>query len=417
MSLIPWGSEFPVSGNIPNILDSIVHRLRPVRSVIRTLFNITFLFEDSTLLIIPVRVLQSAHACQALRNYLANPTNPLPDDLYFLKAGSAIVSIQVVYEPEDPDPFFVIFKADFTYDTLHLKAEAIVRSPEPVMLTIQEGELRQVYIKNGFIALVTETEAKFTVYCARFQGANELITGWALQTELTALCEIDIQPPALYFFKPEGLFGCSLDHSGRRRFPRPLVPVISDPVVSIQSPSQFLVFSKATREISEVTGRKAKAIVRLDGQNDYQAMVVLGNRAFAVADEAIDTCDVVTGEIVTSMAVPKTEKWIVSLEESYGLVFVGTKSFTISKAEVGPYIALYAPKGVLLGELKKARYQVGTVAAAILMMANRSGYLAAMINKDDIAVECRKQSPPGSLQEHVRPVLMKLHDLLQNKPT
>jgi hypothetical protein len=32
--LLEWGREFPVSGNIPQLLDTIVNRFRPVRSVV-----------------------------------------------------------------------------------------------------------------------------------------------------------------------------------------------------------------------------------------------------------------------------------------------------------------------------------------------------------------------------------------------
>jgi hypothetical protein len=66
MTRIPlqeWGREFPVSGNIPQLLDSIVHRWKPIRDGIWTLYYLSVLFEDSSLLIVPVRFLQSVQCC------------------------------------------------------------------------------------------------------------------------------------------------------------------------------------------------------------------------------------------------------------------------------------------------------------------------------------------------------------------
>jgi hypothetical protein len=124
----------------------------------------------------------------------------------------------------------------------------------------------------------------------------------------------------------------------------------------------------------------------------------------------------VSGEVIARTEVAKTKKWIIGVNGSYGAVFIGSKAFTVSRAEVGPYITLYGNRGLIVSELKKAKQTVGTVAAPVLMMANRSTYLAAVLNADDIASECRRRSSPGTIQEHVRPTLLKLHDLLLNKP-
>jgi hypothetical protein len=247
----------------------------------------------------------------------------------------------------------------------------------------------------------------------------EPVMRWALQCEFEGHFDVGIEPPALYFINPSGLYGCSLDHSGRRRFPRPLVPVIRKPVIRVRSLNLSLVFNPDTKEVLEVMGRALRrfSLLAYDGTASYKALVALGNRIFGAAEESIDTFDLVSGELIDSVAVPKTEKWIVSLEKSYGAVFVGTKSFTVSRGEVGPFINLYGPSTQVMAQLQKAKDRVGTVAVPILMMANRSTYLAAVLNQDDVATECRKQTAPGTIQEHIHPTLMKLHDLLLNKPT
>jgi hypothetical protein len=414
--LVEWGREFPVSGNIPQLLDTIINRFRPVRTVIRTLYHITFLFKDSSLLIIPVKFLQSLPACQTLRSYLLNPTNPLPETLFHRPPPQfSIVSLQIVYDLDQSDPFFVLFRDNFTYDVLRITPEAVLPEPETMLLTMQEGTLRQVSVQSGLIALMTETDGKFTVYCAKFHLLDP-ISGWSLQCELDSECEVDIQPPCIYFWRPDGLFGCSLDQTGRRRFPRPLVSVLGGSVVRVQTFGQFLAYDNATREIVEVYGKNKKVCTTLAGEGEYCDMVLLGNRLFAVGKTEIAVFDVVSGECVGQVGVPRTEQWIISANRSYGAVFIGSRAFTVSKAEVGPYISLHGSRGLIVSQLKKAKEAVGTVAAPVLMMANRSPYLAAVLNADDIAAECRRRGAPGTIQEFVRPTLLKLHDLLLNKP-
>jgi hypothetical protein len=281
---------------------------------------------------------------------------------------------------------------------------------------MQEGQLRRVTIQSGLIALMIETDGKFPVYCAKFNLLNP-ISGWALQCETDSECELDIQPPCLYLWRPDGLYGCALDQTGRRRFPRPLVPVMTGAVVRVETLGQFLAYDNVTHEIVEVYGKNKRVCTTLAIANvEYSAMVVLGNRVFATAEKEISVLDFVSGEVIAQTEVPKTEKWIVNVNRSYGAVFIGSRAFTVSRSEVGPYITLYGSRGLIVSELKKAKQTVGTVAAPVLMMANRSTYLAAILNADDIATECRRRSPPGTIQEHVRPTLLKLHDLLLNKP-
>ena len=97
-------------------------------------------------------------------------------------------------------------------------------------------------------------------------------------------------------------------------------------------------------------------------------------------------------------------------------MFIGKSAFTVSKADIGPLINLYSEEAELLAQMRKAKQTAGTVAAPIMLLANRSPYLAATIMADDIANECERAAVPGTIQESVRPMLLRLNDLLLHKP-
>ena len=126
--------------------------------------------------------------------------------------------------------------------------------------------------------------------------------------------------------------------------------------------------------------------------------------------------DFVSGELQSETNVPKTDEWIVSFDNSYGAVILGNKSFSICRANIPPLINLFAPKNELKEELKKAKEATGTVATPIILMANRSPYLAATLMKDELQAEISTNPIPGSMQEFLRPTLVKINTLLKEKP-
>jgi hypothetical protein len=194
------------------------------------------------------------------------------------------------------------------------------------------------------------------------------------------------------------------------------VPVIVGAVVRVYTEASFLVYKVDTHQIAEVTGRKVKILCSLKTDAVYSQMIAIGNRTIGLSQNSIDSFDIISGDNASTFSVAPTEKWILSVEPSYGIVAVGTKSYTISKAGIGPYITLYGRKEYVVDELRKVKEKAGTVAAPLLLMSNRSTYLAAVLSADDIAKEIQNQPLPGSIQDCVRPMVMTLHDLLLHKP-
>jgi hypothetical protein len=143
----------------------------------------------------------------------------------------------------------------------------------------------------------------------------------------------------------------------------------------------------------------------------------MGNRVFRLSPNLIEAIDAVSGDVVLSESVLNTPEWITSFEQNYGAVFVGSKSFTISKTEIGPLVNLRAPRAELLELMKKANDNVGSVSGGIILLSDRSPYLAVSLAADEIAKEVSHPPVPGTIQSHVRPVLTRINELLQNKPT
>ena len=414
MSLVEWGREFPVSGNIPSVLDSIVHSFRPLRSLVRSLTVIVFLFEDSSLLALPVSFLQSVRNVQDLQAFVSGGGS-VPNGVVFKENSVKVVELVSV---SDSAPVFFAFKEDFTYDVIATEKDGslIVREGEQTGLSAEMGEIKRIVVENSVVSALCECDGKIRVFSAKVKCGSP-ISGWSLQCEVDEVCEVVNQPPCLYVVKSDGVYGCALDEKGLRRFARPLSEVAKGRFVRVRCFSGFYVCDRETLEISRIAGKQRIGMCKLETENrGIQELVALGNRVFALSPHLIEMFDLVTGSLVSSFEQPGTEKWITSVESNFGLVFVGAKCFTVSRTDVAPLINLYTDEKEMLRQMRSVKQSVGTVAAPILIMANRSPYLAAKLMAEDIANECEKPPIPGTLQEKVRPMLMKLNDLLLHKP-
>jgi hypothetical protein len=214
------------------------------------------------------------------------------------------------------------------------------------------------------------------------------------------------------------MFGCALNHDGLRKFPRPLVKVTNGPVKAISSISGFFVFIGATNEVIRVHGRDMKSLCMLATQRSgwIQDLTMIGNTIFALSNECIETFDCLSGELLSSIKVPATEKWISSVDQSCGAIFIGAKCYSISRFGIDPLIDLYAGQKELLEQLRRVKDAVGSVAGPLLVASNRSPYLAATLLHGEISDECNKPPVPGTIQEHVRPILNELGFLLVHRP-
>ena len=414
MSFVEWGREFPVSSmNIPKLFDSIVHSFRPVRSVIRSLTVIVFLFEDSSVLAIPVSFLQQAQNVQALQAFVNNSDSQPPSGIVFVENSTKVVDL---VSASESFPVFFVFKEDFTYDIISFGNDGVLQLHQGEPMTLGAGQIKKVVVQNSIISVVCENEGKLSVFSAKLK-ISDPIGGWALQCDIDELSEIVNQPPCLYVLKSDGVYGCALDDKGLRRFARPLVEVSLGKFIRVSSFTGFYVFDIETLEISRISGKTKTLVCKLAiDHKQIQRVIAIGNRIFVLSSHSIETFDFLSGELVSSFDTPETDHWILSVESSYGAVFIGTKCYTLSRTEIGPLFNLYADESELIEQMRSVKQSVGTVAAPILMLANRSPYLAAKLMAEEIANECEKPPIPGTLQEKVRPMLMTLNDLLLHKP-
>jgi hypothetical protein len=202
-----------------------------------------------------------------------------------------------------------------------------------------------------------------------------------------------------------------------REVPRELTPIVSGSFRPLRTFTDFAVVNVDTLELSLVKGRNLKCITTLVTEKvDFQELFLIGNRIFGLAPNLIDVFDAVTGRLVMSKAVDNTDRWFVSFEQNFGAVFVGAKSFTISKSEITPLINLAAPRRELVELMRKAHENVGSVAAGIVLVADRSPYLAVTLAEPEIQKELSVVAPQGTIQSHVAPILTRLNDLLRNRP-
>ncbi|OHT06039.1 hypothetical protein TRFO_05680 [Tritrichomonas foetus] len=420
MNIVEWGSEFPVSGNIQQILYSFTHKFKKLRTFIRALHSICFLYEDSTIIILPVAVLQTKASLQTIQQFLDTKKDPPSSILYYENKIPVVDVISLSPQSDVILPDFLIYKENFTFDLIRTQNDKSIQLKLNEPMTIHDSFLKRVSINNGFISIVTqrENESKYTIYSAQY-STNHQVSAWALQ------CVVDFVPsliftrqPTLYVYQQSdsGIFGCSLDSKGYRRFPRPLTLVCqNDDFIPVHSLIGFYIFDKTNSTILQISGKNTKKVCSLNSGKILE-ICLLGSRVFALTQNSIVTHDILTGEAIHTMSVPNTESWKISLDESYGIVFCGAKNYTVSKTEIPPLINLYAEKSELMNQMMKVNQTVGTVAAPILLLSNRSPYLATTLLSEEINNEVQKSYTETSIQGQVRPTLEKLNELLKHKP-
>lgn len=432
MNIVEWGAEFPVSSSISPILYLLTHKFKKMRSFIRVLHSILFLYEDSSILILPIAALQTRESIQQIKHYIETQEKPPPSILYYENKSPVVDAFSLISTDQKSDklPIFIVFKEDFKYDIIRTTNDKsiVFKSNEP--MTIHDGILRKVEIQNNFITIVTqqaeadsstedhEKSNKYTVYSGSFSLSNYGASSWALQCEIDQIpITIFARVPTLYFLKNDGVYGCSLDSKGYRRFPRPLTPIsLNDHFLKVISLQGFYVFDTLTLTIFQVVGKNLRKICLVQCHEKILSIILIGSRVFALTENSIFAFDILTGDLIQKLNVENTQNWITSLEESYGLVFSGGKNYTLSKTEIPPLINLYADKSQLISQMMKVEKNVGTVAAPILLLSNRSPYLAATLLADEVNKEVNQPAIEGSMQAQIKPTLEKLNHLLNNRP-
>ena len=433
MNIVEWGAEFPVSTSISPILYLFTHKFKKLRSFIRVLHSILFLYEDSSILVLPIASLQTRDSIQQIQKFVETREKPPPSILYYENKCRVVDAISLPSNDSKNDklPIFIVFKENFKYDLIRTTNDKSIafKSDEP--MTLQDGILCHVVIQSNFISIITrprqdtknetneqDEHIKYTVYFGSFSLSNYIASSWGLQCEIDEIpSTIYARVPTLYFLKHDGVYGCSLDTKGYRRFPRPLTPIsLSDHYLKVISLQGFYIFDTNSLTIYQIVGKNLQKICPVHCDEKILSLILIGSRVFALSEDSIFVFDILTGDLVHKLNTEKAQSWITSLEESYGLVFSGGKNYTLSKTEIPPLINLYADRNELMNQMMKVQKNVGTVAAPILLLSNRSPYLAATLLSDEINKEVNQPAIEGSMQAQIKPTLERLNHLLNNVP-
>ena len=419
MNLVEWGTDFPVSGKIQAVLFSLTHKYKGLKMFIRTLNTILLLYDDSSIVVIPISSLQEKATVESIQSFIEGGKKP--DELLYIENKFQVVDIFSLKSENDDFPILLIYKENFTFDMIQTSNNkaTLIKSNEP--MKIFASHLRRVFINNGLITIVTQKddEQKYTIYSAMYSASHKE-NSWAMQCETETLpTYIYASPPSLIFLNQNGMFGCSLDSKGYRKFPRPLIPIVESPqILYVKSVDDFYYYNKNDSTLYKIIGKRHKKICCLKVDNLLD-IAVFRSRIFCTTDSSIHVYDIITNQEIQTFQVTKlssVKEWKISLEDSYGIVFVGEKNYTISKTEIPPLINIYADKNDLMQQMKKVQDRIGTIAAPIVLISNRSSFLAATLLSDEIKDEVSKPAPKGSLQAIVKPTLEKLNQLIQEKP-
>ena len=407
--LSEFGTDFPVTGGLKNVFDKCKQH-KKVKKFIRTLISVCYLYEDNTILIIPLSALQTTQLCRIVTEYLSDTTLQMPMGIYYAQLTNIILDCCSI--PGDiPKYLFVQDNSTLRYISISEDYQINVNT-ETIKIS---GNIISSSIQYPYVICQTKSEdGKYNVYASSLLNLNK---NFSIQCQTENISDFYICSPTLYSIDQTGIKGCAFDETGQRQFPRKLNLVLeAENLIHVKTLSDFYVFDNNTVELIKIQG---KTIIRtkLDERvKDSKKLFVLGPYLFCLPENSIITLDFISGEFKSDMIVPKTDEWLISLEKSYGAVCIGEKSFSISRTNVPPLINLYANPSELKEELKIAKEATGTVATPIILMANRSPYLAATLMKDEIENEINSTPPPGSMKEFLRPSLFKIHKLLQEKP-
>lgn len=407
MNFVEFGNEFPISGNIKQTFNEIVH-FKPLKTLIRTLHTIIFVY-DFSYLVLPIQALQNSSFLHSIHKFIQSGEG-LPDVIAYKQSEAKIIDVYSYNCTK-----VLLFMENYTYDIVDVCLDCKVNITENLYLTINEGELKRVFLQNNVISLLTQNSANYHVYSACFL-LDDPITKWGFQCEVDQVCEIYAFSHVLYVIKKDGVYGCALDESGSRRFPRSLNLIFkANNLLIVKSISNFYVFNQNDKTIYQIKGKYAYEICKLDVSN-VMVMIFIENYIYSLSSSSIILFNSITGELINNYNVPETNQWIISLDESYGIVLIGSKSFAISKYDIPPRINLNSEKEELTRDMKKIIKKTGTVIPALLQLSLRSPVLSATMLENEIKKELNTNYPKDSLQNLVNPSLQKLIKLIQEKP-
>ncbi|EAX89214.1 hypothetical protein TVAG_084450 [Trichomonas vaginalis G3] len=406
--LSEFGSDFPISNGIKSVFDKC-RSLKTVTRFIRTLLSVCYAYEDNSLLIIPLKYLQTSKACREIIDYISNPQQKPFSGIIFTKFQCKITEISSL--PSDTPKFIVVLESG-EYITYLINNDA-----EPTIVSKRfsiAGLVDTCKVFFPYLACYVKENDKYNVYAASLIAPNFTLGKQCITNKIYPFY---VTSPSVYIIKDDGLYGCSLDETGQRIFPRELSLVVeAKGLVHIRTNSGFYLYQPDTSEILRVEGRKITSTKLDEKAREASILFAIGPVLIGLCKKSIIEFDFINGNVKAEKETKETDSWILSLEESYGAVMLGSGAYSLSRTSVPPTINLFASPKEIKEQLKRAKEATGTVATSIILMANRSPYLAAVLMKDELKAEIATAPPPGSLQDFLRPTLIKINNLLQSKP-
>lgn len=407
MNFVEFGNEFPTTGNTKQILNEMINS-KPLVNLVRILNAIVFVY-DFSYIVLPVQALQNTAFLHTIHDFIANNEN-VPENIVYKKNEAKIIDVRTNNLDE-----VLLFMENYMYDVVNVGADGKVDITEQINLTINEGELKRVFLNNNIITLLTKNSQNYHVYSAVFLR-NEPITKWGFQCEVEEECEIYTCSHVLYVIKKDGVYGCALDEDGNRRFPRLLNLIFqTNSFLIVKSITDLYIFNKEDQKIYQINGKSACTICNLD-VSDVSNMIFIENYIYALSSSSIFVFSSITGELINQQDVPECKQWIISLEQSYGIVLIGSKSFAISKYDIPPRINLNSEDDELIRNMEMIIKKTGTVIPSLLQLSLRSPVLAITMLENEIKNELKTNYPIKSLQNLAKPSLQKLYELIQSKP-
>lgn len=407
-NLTEFGNDFPISNGIKSVLDRC-KSYKPVVRFVRTLLAVCYVYDDNSILILPLRLLQTSKACREIAEYISNPQSKTYTGILFTKYSGKIREVSSL--PGDIPKFMVILESGDAYTYVFPIDSDPVTSTKRFNLA---GLIESCKIYYPYIVCYIKESEKCIVYAATLLNEN---LKWSKQCITAEINPFVVQAPSIYIIKEDGLYGCALDETGQRIFPRELTKVFDGKgLVPIRMTKGLFLYYPETSEILKIEGKKITRSKLNEKACDAQILFAIGPVLIGLCQKSIIEFDFVSGQLKYEKEVAETKNWILSLESSYGAVMFGSVSYSLANSSVPPLINLFASPKEIKDQLMHAKTATGTVATPIILMANRSPYLAATLMKDELKAELSITPAPGSMQEFLRPALQKINALLQNKP-
>lgn len=428
-TLCNWGKEFPVDASI--FLTSLVSRDVRVKQMLRTLTSIFFLYEDNSILIIPVEILQSKKECESILKYLNGKNDKLsPKVFYKLFATKVIIVFSCNF-----DQTYITINVDYTYDKISVTPNGIehILSNEPLSSNDINGRLISASFQYPYLILTTERSKKYTVYSSLFFNLDGSIIpqpnfGNQCQISPNSLPIICPSKNLLAILTDTGISGCAFDSTGQRIFPRslqeiikksgfiPIEPLNRGYILDVESGNIHLLSNcDPTNSLSPLPIFKHIDLQIGESNSILKAFLIHGS-IFLLTKVSIQVYELMNCSLIHSWDTPPTDQWMLSLDSTYGAVMLGKAFYTIAKIEVPPALDLYAEPNELREQMNSIEAKTGSVAGAITVLAERSLYYGAAFNVDAIGEEINTIPPKMSLKNEVRPTLIELYDLLLHQP-